>query len=219
MFLSLLKPIFGKNEMKQLLSALRNWLKLQYADYKLLRAIKKQAEIRIVLGAGGTAYEGFVSTDYPQLDICSAVSFRRFLKPQTVGIFVSEHVWEHLSLKDAAKACSNCFLYLKQGGLLRIAVPDGFHPDSDYIAQVKPGGYGSGADDHKALYNYRTLSALLENAGYKVRLLEWFDEQGEFHYNDWEVDGGFIKRSTRFDPRNSTNNTAYTSLIIDASKP
>ncbi|HEY9246743.1 MAG TPA: hypothetical protein VIO11_07860 [Candidatus Methanoperedens sp.] len=32
--------------------------------------------------------------------------------------------------------------------------------------QVKPSGYGSGADEHKVLYNYRTLSALLENAGY-----------------------------------------------------
>ena len=160
-----------------------------------------------------------MSTDYPQLDICSEGSFGIFLIPQTVGIFLSEHVWEHLSLEDGARACINCFVYLKQGGLLRIAVPDGFHPDSDYIAQVKPGGYGPGADDPKVLYNYRTLSALLENAGYKVRLLEWFDEQGKFYHENWDVEGGFIERSTRFDPRNSANPTAYTSLIIDASKP
>lgn len=160
-----------------------------------------------------------MSTDYPQLDICSAVSFSRFFKPQSVRIFVSEHVWEHLSLEDGARACRNCFSYLKRDGLLRIAVPDGLHPDADYIAQVKPGGYGAGADDHKVLYNYRTLSAMLENAGFEVRLLEWFDEQGNFHHEEWDIDEGLIRRSTRFDPRNQQNPTAYTSLIIDAIRP
>jgi predicted SAM-dependent methyltransferase len=219
MFLSLLKPIFGKNDMKRLLASLRNWLKLQYANYKLLRAIKRQLEVRIVIGAGGTVYEGFVSTDYPQLDICSEVSFNKYLSQQTVRNFVAEHVWEHLSLEDGAKAVSNCFVFLKQGGILRIAVPDGFHPDADYIAYVSPGGYGPGSDDHKVLYNYRTLSALLENAGYKVKLLEWFDEQGKFHHVDWDTKEGFVERSTRFDQRNRANPTAYTSLIIDAIKP
>jgi len=219
MFLSLLKPIFGKNEMRKLLSLLQNWLKQQYANYKLLRAIKNQKEIRIVLGAGGTVYVGFVSTDYPQLDICSEVSFSRYLNPQTVSTFLSEHVWEHLSPEDGVKAVSNCFLYLKQGGILRIAVPDGFHPDVDYIAHVKPGGDGPGADDHKVLYDYHLLSALLEKAGFKVKLLEWFDEHGNFHHEDWNADEGLIRRSTRFDARNQSNPTAYTSLIIDAIKP
>jgi predicted SAM-dependent methyltransferase len=50
-------------------------------------------------------------------------------------------------------------------------------------------------------------------------LLEYFDEQGEFHHEEWNAEEGFIKRSTRFDPRNTTNPTAYTSLIVDARKP
>ena len=68
------------------------------------------------------------------------------------------------------------------------------------------------------MYDYRTLSALLEKVEFRVRLLEWFDEQGKFHHKDWDVAEGFIMRSTRFDPRNSTNPTAYTSLIVDAIK-
>jgi predicted SAM-dependent methyltransferase len=67
------------------------------------------------------------------------------------------------------------------------------------------------------LYNYRILSDLLEKTGYKVRLLEWFDEQGNLHHENWDVGGGFIKRSTRIDPRNRDNPTAFTSLTIDAS--
>lgn len=203
----------------KILSAFRHRFEQQYANHKLRQAIKRQEEIRLILGAGGTVYEGFVSTDCPQLNICRKASFERYLHPQTVGVFVAEHVWEHLSLEDGAVACDNCFEFLKQGGMLRIAVPDGFHPDAGYIAQVQPGGCGAGADDHKVLYNYRTLSALLENSGYKVRLLEWFDELGKFHYQNWDVEAGFIKRSTRFDGRNSVNPTAYTSLIIDAIRP
>ena len=40
MLLYLLKPIFGKNEMKKYLSSFGYWLKQQYANYKLFRAIK-----------------------------------------------------------------------------------------------------------------------------------------------------------------------------------
>lgn len=201
--------------------------------HKLKRSLKKRLEkfhmknaiwrlrddLKIIIGASTTKQEGWISTDYPLLDLTDGRTFAALFDPGSVSNFLSEHVWEHLSLEDGAKAVSNCFVYLKQGGLLRIAVPDGFHSDSDYIAQVKPGGYGPGADDHKVLYNYRTLTALLENAGYKVRLLEWFDEQGKFHHEDWNVEDGLIRRSTRFDPRNSATPTAYTSLIIDASKP
>ena len=111
--------------MKKYLSLFRYWLKQEYATYKPYLAIKNQKEIRIILGADGTVNYGFVSTDYPQLDICSEISFSRYLNPQTVGIFLSEHVFEHLSRDDGARAVSNCFVYLKQGGLLRIAVPDG----------------------------------------------------------------------------------------------
>jgi predicted SAM-dependent methyltransferase len=218
--------------MKRYLSQFRHWFKQHRAHYKLLRGIKNKKEIRIILGSGGLVCEGFVSTDYPQLgngnddsfgkylelDICNDDSFGKYLKPQSVDVFLAEHVWEHLSQEDGSKAARNCFKYLKRGGLLRIAVPDGFHCNSDYISQVKPGGYGAGANDHKILYNYQTFSALLENAGYKVRLLEWFDEHGKFHHENWSVENGLIRRSMRFDPRNKGNSTTYTSLIIDAIK-
>lgn len=45
------------------------------------------------------------------------------------------------------------------------------------------------------------------------------NEIKKFHHEDWDVEKGFIMRSTRFDQRNRANPTAYTSLIIDTSKP
>lgn len=195
-------------------------IEIQTARRRMAIAVRRtHSAPKVIVGSAATRQEGWISTDYPLLDLTDGRTFSALFRPDSISRFMAEHVFEHLSLEDGAKAVGNCFVYMKPGGLLRIAVPDGLHPDPDYIAQIKPGGYGPGADDHKVLYNYRTLSALLEKAGYKVRLLEWFDEQGIFHHEDWDKTDGFIMRSTRFDQRNRQNPTTYTSLIIDAIKP
>ena len=54
---------------------------------------------------------------------------------------------------------------------------------------------------------------------FQVRLLEYWDEQGQFHYHDWDENAGFIGRSKRFDTRNQGEKLGFTSLIIDAIKP
>ena len=81
------------------------------------------------------------------------------------------------------------------------------------------GGTGIGSDDHKILYNYKSLKELLESAGFKVALLEYCDENGKFHFNEWSSKDGHIVRSKRYDPRNKDGALNYTSLIIDAIKP
>jgi predicted SAM-dependent methyltransferase len=93
------------------------------------------------------------------------------------------------------------------------------HPDSAYIDYVRPGGTGVGADDHKILYTYKTMTQRLEKAGFRVKLLEYWDEGGKFHYIDWTDEGGRIKRSRRYDDRNKDGKLGYTSLIVDAVKP
>jgi predicted SAM-dependent methyltransferase len=127
-------------------------------------------------------------------------------------------VWEHLTEEDGARAARQCFEYLKPGGYLRVAVPDGFHPDETYIEYVRPGGTGAGADDHKVLYTHKTFAALFERAGFRVELLEYFDSSGEFHFVDWSPEAGTIVRSRRFDDRNAGGTLKYTSIILDAQK-
>jgi len=202
------------------MSILKRWLVKRVQKIRMANAVRRSSgNLRIIIGAAATSQEGWISTDYPLLNVADPRTFAEWFASETVSRFLAEHVWEHLSPEDAVKACNNCFTYLRHGGLLRIAVPDGFHPDAEYIARVRPGGYGAGAKDHKVLFNHRTLSTLLEGAGFKLKLLEWFDEQGEFHHEQWEVAEGIIMRSSRFDKRNRHNQTAYTSLIIDAIKP
>jgi predicted SAM-dependent methyltransferase len=139
-----------------------------------------------------------------------------------LNALLAEHVWEHLTEEQALIAAKNCFNYLQPGAYLRVAVPDGFHPSKEYIAWITNGGLKSGADDHKVLYNDRTLSRVFIDAGFQVRLLEYFDKNGIFHFEEWDSNDGFISRSKRCD--SSINwrwpglSITYTSIIIDAIK-
>jgi predicted SAM-dependent methyltransferase len=183
-----------------------------------LRLQTKQRPLRIIIGSASTSQKGWIATNMAQLNLLKLDTWRRYFKEGSISALLAEHVWEHLTESDAVIAAQNCYRFLARGGYLRVAVPDGFHPSKSYIESVKPGGSGPGADDHKIMYNYRTVERAFLAAGFEVRLLEWFDEQGEFHFNDWDVEAGMIVRSRRFDPRNHDGSLSYTSIILDALK-
>lgn len=184
-----------------------------------LRALKNSKDsIKIILGSGYTSYKGWVATDIDVLNITKEKDWETYFEKDTISSILAEHVWEHLTENDCTSALLNCYQYLKKGGNLRIAVPDGFHPDQEYINHVKPGGTGPGATDHKFLYTYPTLSKKLENIGFNVQLLEYFDEKKKFVKNEWNPEHGMIQRSADYDSRNQNGGLKYTSLIIDAIK-
>lgn len=171
---------------------------------------------RIIVGAGGTALAGWVSTDVDVLDLTRRRDWARVVPSDGLRAILAEHVWEHLTPEAGRRAARLCYEYLRPGGYLRIAVPDGYHPAPEYQEWVRPGGSGPGADDHKVLYTYQTLSALLTGVGFDVRLLEYFDRDGQFHFVEWSPADGAVERSSRFDERNRRTPLAYTSLILDA---
>lgn len=175
--------------------------------------------LKIILGAGDSTQVGWLSTEQHELDLLQPASFARFgLLLGTVDAFLAEHVWEHLSADHGLAAAQLCYQYLLPGGYLRLAVPDGNHPDPAYQDWVRPGGTGPGCDTHQMLYNWTTLTALLTAAGFLVRLLEYWDDQGSFHYQTWSYQDGVIQRCAALDERNRTGWLAYTSLIVDAIK-
>ena len=174
---------------------------------------------KIIIGSANTSYPGWLSTDKDTLDITNRHDFECYWKPGSRTAFFAEHVVEHLEEEEAKNASANCFEFLKSGGRLRIAVPDGFNPDPAYIELVRSYGPGPGADEHKCIYNYRSLRKLLNNAGFHTVLLEYYDENGTFHFNEWNSVDGHIVRSKRYDPRNKDGRLHYTSLIADAIKP
>ena len=155
--------------------------------------------LKLIVGAGNISYSGWISTNIASLNICDDASWAKLFEPDSIDAILAEHVWEHLCPDEAILAAKNCYNYLKKrGGYLRIAVPDGYNPSKEYIARVDLGN-----DGHKVLYNYKNLALLFSEAGFKVDLLEYYDQEGTFHYKKWSEDGGLIRRSLYFDRRNS----------------
>jgi predicted SAM-dependent methyltransferase len=177
--------------------------------------------MKIIVGAQSTRQVGWNALQKYELDIRDERSWARMFSPNSLDAVLAEHVLEHLTFAEAAEAVRNCFEYLKPDGYFRIAVPDGFHPEPNYIAWVRP-ETGWNGDDHKLLFNYQNLTGLLSNTGFFVRLLEWYDENGIFHKQRWSNSDGAVSRSantlwSKF--LGIVVNAEYTSLIVDAFKP
>jgi predicted SAM-dependent methyltransferase len=181
-----------------------------------LRRRLKQRPWNLTLGAGDLVEEGWVPTEIYELDITRERDWQRFFAPGSVDAMLAEHVWEHLEPADAVEAARMCFKYLKEGGRLRVAVPDGGNPDPAYIEAVRVGGTGPGADDHKALYTSKTLAELFAGAGFDVRLVEYHDEAGRLQSLDRDEADGIIHRSASRTPE--AGERVESSLILDAVK-
>ncbi|MDB5256677.1 MAG: hypothetical protein JWM14_1372 [Chitinophagaceae bacterium] len=175
-------------------------------------------DLKVVVGSSDIFEPGWIPSEWHFLNLLKEQEWLTYFKEDSISNILAEHVWEHLTPADGQVAVRTCYRFLKKGGRLRIAVPDGFHPDPVYIDNVKPGGKGAGADDHKILYNYKIMTAILEQTGYKVELVEYFDESGVFHHNAWDAKDGYIHRSMKNDRRNADGKPNYTSLIVDAIK-
>lgn len=194
--------------------------KLQLNDFhkKLNVAKEKNQPLKIVIGSSSIFEKGWIPSEIHFLNLLDESTWHVFFNENEITYLIAEHVWEHLTEEEGRIAAANCYKFLKRGGNLRVAVPDGNHPNSDYIEYVKPGGYGPGADDHKVLYTYNTLSKVFEDAGFNVKLLEYFNNEKEFQFNKWDVKKGLIRRSINNDKRNIDGEPHYTSIIIDAFK-
>lgn len=200
-------------------SKLRGKLK---AEVERLEA--RRAPLKLVVGAGspvprvgeaGTPYEGWLLTDVDALDALRREEWAALFRPRSIENILAEHVMEHLTEEQFLEFLGVVRDFLAPGARVRIAVPDGFHPDPAYIEQVRPGGTGPGADDHKTLYTYSRVAELLAGAGWRYDFLEYFDERGQFHMKPWDDRDGVIRRSALNDPRNRERPQSYTSLIVD----
>lgn len=194
------------------LAYLRRRVVIPFCVWRLRKARK------IIIGAGGIARAGWASTEKDLLDVSDIQTFLRLWSAPQISHFLAEHVWEHLDDLAAVQGIKNCKTFLLPTGRLRIAVPDGNHPDPEYIEKVRPGGTGPGCDDHKQLFTVNSLSDVISTGGLFPRPLEWWDEKGRFHQQAFDVADGMITRSANYDDRNSIVPLSYTSLIVDALK-
>lgn len=183
---------------------------------QIKNAIQQDNIIKLHIGCGKKNYNGWINTDKHILDVTDEKSWNNNnILYGSVHRILAEHVFEHLNSSDRIKAIINFKRFIHKDGLIRIAVPDGYHPDKNYIQQVCVNGIGKSAHDHKFLYNYKNLIELFNKYDFVYDLLEYFDENKNFHFKSWDIADGFIKRSSRFDKRNRKKDLSYTSLIVD----
>lgn len=178
--------------------------------------------MKIILGAGNNEINGWVNTQEDELNILKMEDWKNIFKFNSIDCMLAEHVWEHMSYEDGIIAAKNCFSFLKPGGYLRCAVPDGYFKNKRYQNLIQIGGPGPKehpAYTHKIVYNYRLFSRIFLEVGFDIELLEYCDENHKFHYKYWNENDGIIGRSYRFDARNKKNKLGMVSIIIDAKKP
>jgi predicted SAM-dependent methyltransferase len=186
---------------------------------QLRQRVREANQLRLIIGASGTVQSGWIPTEQNLVDLLEPSTWSRFFEDSSIDGIMAEHVWEHLTPEQGRIAARTCFQFLRPGGYLRVAVPDGNHPSPDYIERVRPGGSGVGADDHKVLYEYRSFSETFGQAGFDIQLIEYFDEHGRFQNVDWDLSKGLVRRTLLFDERNRQESYGYTSLFLDAIKP
>ena len=198
---------------RRLVPSIQIWKLLSWHFY-----LNTHKRINLIIGAGPTRFKGWFPTDIVTLDVTNEKCFQKYFKSKKIEKILAEHVLEHLTDSDLDLMINNFYMYSTKNVNIRIAVPDGFHKDENYINTVKPGGTGEGAEDHKHLFTYKTLSVKFKKYGFVPHLKEYWNDAGEFDTNYSNDENGYVIRSFINDKRNADGLPHYTSLIIDFRK-
>lgn len=199
------------------------FFKYRYRQIAIRVPVKQQRPMRIILGAAETHQPGWFSTNENWLDITNATHWQRVFKgQQLITHAVAEHVFEHLTYDEAARALQHLHQHMAKDGRVRIAVPDGYNPDPTYIRHVGINGIGDDAADHKQLLNTDVLCDLLQKNGFAATHIEGYTRDGQLIQKTYSPDDGFIMRS-RANPKLKDRKhwdfvDAETSLIVDGRK-
>ena len=222
--------IFLKNLYRLIPKSIRLHLRkgLKYFVYKyrflnLKLGIYLEKDIKLILGAALTNQKGWFSTNEEWLDIANKKHWERlFHTKNSVNNIVAEHVFEHLTIDEMKNSINLIYMYLKKNGTLRIAVPDGNHPDPIYRCNTGIKGIGADASDHKQFIKFEFINNLLQEIGFETKIREGYLKDGTLIKSDIEIDLGFIKRSRSnnfFDFKEGWDfYDSNTSLIIDCIK-
>ncbi len=180
----------------------------------LKRKIKNMAIRKIICGAGGTHYTGWVSFDIDTLNITKESDFEFYFEKNSISNILVEHVVEHLEKEEFIKFLQIAKTYLTRGGVIRIAVPDKFHP-SRYVRELTgANGTEPGAEDHKFFYSIEDFEDIAKDLKYRIDKIEFFDSDGIFHMKDFSYENGYISRcSKNYMGRFTNNNEEYMKMI------
>ncbi|MEI6296921.1 MAG: methyltransferase [bacterium] len=141
--------------------------------------------LKLNLGAGGVRMKNYINVDslfMRETDLlCELKNLPLFIKHESVSEIYASHIFEHFSENEVRVILKLCHKLLKEGGELRISVPDMdkivkiYNKNWDHFQKrgnapwngLIYGGQSSEYDFHKTGFNLNWLTLLLEEAGFK----------------------------------------------------
>lgn len=148
---------------------------------------------KLNLGCGEFRLDGWLNTDkfpirYPSV-LKLDVSEKFELPDNSIDYIYSEHLFEHLTYREASNMLSECYRVLKPNGIIRIATPNleflmdlYLHPEKEINKEFlefdanrtgQPNNpvyvinHFHTAWGHKIIYDPETLKSFLESVGFK----------------------------------------------------
>ena len=185
----------------------------------LRRKILNARELKIVIGAGNTNYDGWIKTDVQELDITDPKHWGYYFSKDAINNLLAEHVFEHLNYHQIRSSLLLAKEYMKKGGVLRIAVPDANHPSHYVYDLTKPGGKEAGADDHKIFFDVEIVKRLANDLSFGLELIEYFDKDGVFHRAEYDFKNGYVKRCSKNYVGRFTNSESELEKFYDSIPP
>lgn len=182
---------------------------------------------RLHLGSGKRYIPGFVHVDladFPHIDHNHDVRTLPMFVDGSVDLVYASHVLEYFDRIESLNVLAEWRRVLRPGGTLRLAVPDfqalldvyGHYGKLDMVLGPLYGRMAVGAPDgqhivyHRTVYDFESLGALLESAGFEdVRRYDW---RQTLHrdYDDF---------SQAYVPHMDKENGRLISLNVEADKP
>jgi predicted SAM-dependent methyltransferase len=148
--------------------------------------------MKLHLGCATKALTGFINVDIrdmPGVDMIDDISrLKKFLDESADLIYVS-HVLEHFGRREYKEVIKRWHAVLKDGGVLRIAVPDfekivehyNENHDLELLRGFLYGGQNYAQNYHYCTWDFETLSKDLISVGFKeVRKYEWKDTEHSY---------------------------------------
>ena len=159
--------------------------------------INKDGKIFIHLGCGDQNDKRFINVDVlplPHVHYVQGVENLKVFPNKYADLIYASHILEHISHCKLITTLREWRRVLKNGGVLRISVPDFdkiiniYKLENNNINKIKGalmGGQDYKYNFHKSVFNKEYLTELLLFAGFdSVRL--WTPENAEFYsFNDW----------------------------------
>jgi predicted SAM-dependent methyltransferase len=184
--------------MRKTLYALRRRLKLQLSCLKrriFKPALPKNSDGKVLVhvGCGTTNSPEFINVDARPLahvhiatsEITSLADFAS----GTVDLVYMCHVLEHIKKGDLTNVLLEMKRVLKDGGVLRISVPDfdklievynASDQDTNTISNQLMGGQDHEYNIHYSIFNERRLSELLNEVGFR-KVVSWDPDNCRYH--------------------------------------